>query len=92
MDRDVERVLAFMQENLPAFKLLAVAHAVAQISHLIWARYVDIHGADLSRSDLRFTQKRLRLRLLVPQSHYQAPTDVSVRDRWLPITKIVAHT
>jgi hypothetical protein len=39
LDHDVERVLAFMQENIRAPKLTAVAMAVAQLSPLLWARY-----------------------------------------------------
>ncbi|MGO9449974.1 MAG: hypothetical protein ACLQDV_02840 [Candidatus Binataceae bacterium] len=39
IDRDVERVLAFMQRHLPARKLVTVAHAVAQLSDLLWTRY-----------------------------------------------------
>jgi hypothetical protein len=41
MDRDVERILVFMQDNIRAPKLMAVAHAVAKISDLIWAQYAD---------------------------------------------------
>jgi hypothetical protein len=39
IDRDVERVLTFMQDNLPAFKRVAIAHSVAQISDLLWERH-----------------------------------------------------
>jgi hypothetical protein len=39
IDPDVERVLAFMQRNLPAHKLLGVAAAVADLSKLLWSRY-----------------------------------------------------
>jgi len=39
IDPSVEQVLAFMQNNLPAHKLLGVASAVADLSKLLWSRY-----------------------------------------------------
>jgi hypothetical protein len=39
IDPDVERVLAFMQDNIPACKLVAVARLVEQLSGLLWVRY-----------------------------------------------------
>jgi hypothetical protein len=39
IDPDIEQVLEFMQNNLKGCKLVAVAHAVAQLSDLLWARH-----------------------------------------------------
>jgi hypothetical protein len=37
LDRDVEKVLDFMQRELKGEKLLFVARAVAQVAELAWA-------------------------------------------------------
>lgn len=39
MDGDVQRVAEFMQGNVPADKLTAVAISLAQIAPALWGRY-----------------------------------------------------
>lgn len=38
-DSDVRTVLVFMQEEIPAGKLVKVAEAVAKIGEILWARH-----------------------------------------------------
>lgn len=40
IDRDVEQVLIFMQRNIRANKLLPVAHAIAEISDVLWGHFI----------------------------------------------------
>lgn len=39
IDPDVKSVLQFMQSNVPASKLLAVADGVADLARLLWEHY-----------------------------------------------------
>jgi hypothetical protein len=39
VDRHIKAVLVFMQENLPASKLLRIAEELPQWAQLLWARY-----------------------------------------------------
>jgi len=39
LDEDVKAVAEFMQNQIPASRLVAVAQAVAQIAPLMWSRY-----------------------------------------------------
>lgn len=39
IDEDVKAVAAFMQEKIPASRLVAVADGIAGIAPLLWSRY-----------------------------------------------------
>ena len=39
IDPDVKATLAFMQRNVPAARLVAVAEAAAKIASIIWGQY-----------------------------------------------------
>jgi hypothetical protein len=52
LDDDVGKVAEFMERNLPARKLQAVADALAQLADLIWARHAnarDFRAFDVER-------------------------------------------
>jgi hypothetical protein len=38
-DKDVKAVLEFMQEKVPASKLVAVADQVSELARLLWGHY-----------------------------------------------------
>jgi hypothetical protein len=39
VDSDVQAVIAFMQGNIPAARLVAVANGIASIAPLLWGQY-----------------------------------------------------
>ncbi len=39
VDEHVEKVIAFMQTNLPAAKLVAVANAIKELATPLWGHY-----------------------------------------------------
>jgi hypothetical protein len=41
MDEDVKRVAEFMQENVPADRLAAVARGVGQLAPILWGHYYN---------------------------------------------------
>jgi hypothetical protein len=54
LDTDVAKVIDFMQHNMKARQLRAVAHAVAQIGDLIWAHFRDAEDFQPFRFYRRF--------------------------------------
>jgi hypothetical protein len=39
VDKDVKHVLEFMQNSMPATKLLSVAKAIAELAPVLWGRF-----------------------------------------------------
>jgi hypothetical protein len=52
LDDDVKVVLEFMQEKIPASKLVGVAERMPQIAKLLWDRYPQEAVTALSLSSL----------------------------------------